>query len=236
MQRFLVAAVVLIALGAPALGEQQDAGAQLASALGLNDPLEAQRAVDELATAQRLGLASGADDAPVNEDLLARHEAESTRASSLEPQKALPVLTMLTKDLDAELKVSRSTRLANAAVRAHLDRASALKQLNKPIEALVEAQKARSLCLRLAQCASAQMNANNVIHSIEDELKVKGDYAVFGLPDGASLGEVGKARKSLMLLVHPDKNSGADKQSANYLKHLYHTVETAFANISGAQQ
>lgn len=181
MQKFLVATVLValaieLALCQPLARE--DAGEQLAHMLGLDDPREAQRAVEELGTGKRLGLVE------VSEE---------------------------------ELK----------AAGEHLERANQLRQQSpsKSIEALVEAQKARSICSK-ARCPS-QVNANSVIHAIEDELDRSGPYAVMGLADTASKSEASSARRKLLRLVHPDKLAGADKQTANYLKHLFDRIEQA---------
>lgn len=214
-------------LGAAVIG---DAGAELAHELGLDDAAQAQRAVEDLGTAHRLGLTPESQE-PVDEALLESLRSASEQLSSEGPQVALESLTKLTKDLDAQLKSNQaSNSLLQSAAEAHWKRASALEQLNKPIEALVEAQKVRSICSKV-RC-SPQINANNLIHTIEDELDSKGDYAVLQLTNGASQGEASKARKRLMLLLHPDKNTGVDKQTSNYLAHLYKRVDDAHKNIS----
>jgi hypothetical protein len=57
------------------------------------------------------------------------------------------------------------------------------------------------------------------------------DYAILGLPEGASVDEVKKAYKKLCLKFHPDKNYSQDEQTAEVTRRALDLVQEAFSNL-----
>lgn len=109
-------------------------------------------------------------------------------------------------------------------------RAASLSGLDRPVDALLEAQKSKSNCAKSAACPS--QGVENLIGWLNQKLAISKPASILGL-DAASadLGQAKKAYRGYMLSLHPDKGHSDDEQLRSLKRDLFTKVQEAFKTI-----
>lgn len=104
-----------------------------------------------------------------------------------------------------------------------------LLEVNRNIEALIEAKKSEEICAKVPECYPAVVL--NLINEIEFKMKEAGDYAVLGLQPPVELGEIKKAYRRLVFLLHPDKNLDINPEGMDFMKRLFIIVSESYKRL-----
>lgn len=121
---------------------------------------------------------------------------------------------------------------ASALAAAHLAKLRALRNSNRLVEALVEAQTINDLSKRFPHVNTYTLRGqlDAAINELELEMVRRGPLGVLGARDAQ---EAKQAHKRLILLLHPDKNQGLSGESQAYLQSLFVKVREAFSAVQG---
>lgn len=137
------------------------------------------------------------------------------------------------KEIDSLIERFKDTKfeLDGPSLELYERKTYAYMDLNRKIEALIEAKNCERLCEKIPGCVLDAVKTR-LVAWVKNSIKDGGHYAVLGVKKGANPAEIKKAYRRLTLLLHPDKNINLDKASQDYRQQLLVVVQDSYKALT----
>lgn len=211
MLSLIVASTFIVATMVNASLDLNDPGAWLAKELGMDSVRGATGALDSLKNP-------------------APSAAQSANIAASKVSVGNPEAEKEISELMTEVQTNKSPDVASKLAGDVTNKINALRSSGRYMEALIENQRLKQVCLNYGGCPPTL--ATDMANILEQEMAKGGDRAILGVGPNGSSADIKKARKNLSLLLHPDKNTNLDASGKAYLKDLFVKMQGAYDKLS----